>query len=120
MPENGHWPASRRRWAERLAGGVGPANVRGGQASASQRRRAMGFFSAADRDDFHRQLHEVLTRQVGAAALEQVTLFARQFFASVGVEELTERRLADLAGCCLSAWGLLERFDPQAPQVVLF
>ena len=80
----------------------------------------MGFFSAADRDDFHRQLHEVLARQVGAAALDQVSLFARQFFASVGVEELTERRLVDLAGCCLSAWAMLQRFDPQAPQVVLF
>ncbi|SDR80386.1 NAD-glutamate dehydrogenase [Pseudomonas oryzae] len=80
----------------------------------------MGFFTAADRDDFHRQLQEVLARQVGAASLDQVLLFARQFFAIVGVDELSERRLADLAGCCLSAWKLLERFDPQAPQVVLF
>lgn len=54
----------------------------------------MGFFTAADRDDFHRQLQEVLARQVGAAALDQVLLFARQFFAIVGVDELTERRLA--------------------------
>ncbi|CAD5378683.1 NAD-specific glutamate dehydrogenase [Pseudomonas sp. OF001] len=80
----------------------------------------MGLFSAVDRDDFHRQLHEVLARQVEERGLGQVDLFARQFFASVALDELAERRLADLAGACLSAWRLLERFDPGEPQVVLF
>ena len=80
----------------------------------------MGFFSAADRDDFHRQLQVLLERQVGEAGLAQVALFARQFFASVALDELGERRLADLAGCCLSAWRLLGRFDPAAAQVHLF
>ncbi|MBV2134583.1 NAD-glutamate dehydrogenase [Pseudomonas sp. MAP12] len=80
----------------------------------------MGFFSAAQRDDFHRQLLEVLARQLDPAELAQVALFARGFFAGVALDELGERRLADLAGCCLSAWRLLDRFDPAAPQVLLF
>ena len=80
----------------------------------------MAFFSAADRDDFHRQLHDSLARQLEPAELAAVATFARAFFAGVALDELGERRLSDLAGCCLSAWRLLGRFDPAAPQVVLF
>ncbi|HYQ39625.1 MAG TPA: NAD-glutamate dehydrogenase domain-containing protein, partial [Pseudomonas sp.] len=80
----------------------------------------MTFFSAADRDDFHRQLQEVLARQLAPAELAPVAALARALFAGVALDELAERRLADLAGCVLSAWQLLARFDPAAPQVVLF
>ena len=53
-------------------------------------------------------------------ALPQVALFAEQFFGIISLDELTQRRMSDLAGCTLSAWRLLERFDPAQPQVRVF
>jgi len=36
----------------------------------------------------------------------------RSIFGIVPLEELTQRRLSDLVGCVLSAWRLLDVFDP--------
>ena len=80
----------------------------------------MAFFAAADRDDFHRQLDEALAPRLEAAERAALGGLARALFAGVALDELAERRLADLAGCCLSAWQLLARFDPAQPQVRLF
>ncbi|AYC33485.1 NAD-glutamate dehydrogenase [Pseudomonas cavernae] len=77
----------------------------------------MSFFTAANRVDFQQQLQAALAQHVSEQASPQVALFAEQFFGIVALDELTQRRLSDLVGCTLSAWRLLERFDPAQPQV---
>ena len=71
----------------------------------------MAFFTAASKADFQHQLQAALAQHVSDKALPQVALFAEQFFGIVSLDELTQRRLGDLAGSTLSSWRLLERFD---------
>lgn len=80
----------------------------------------MAFFTAASKADFQQQLQAVLVQHLGDKALAQVALFAEQFFGIVSLDELTQRRLSDLAGCTLSSWRLLERFDAGKPQVRVY
>ena len=77
----------------------------------------MAFFTAASKADFQHQLQAALAQHINEQALPQVALFAEQFFGIISLDELTQRRLSDLAGCTLSAWRLLERFDHAQPQV---
>ncbi len=74
----------------------------------------MAFFTAASKADFQHQLQAALAQHISEQALPQVALFAEQFFGIISLDELTQRRLSDLAGCTLSAWRLLERFDHTA------
>ncbi|WP_407363191.1 NAD-glutamate dehydrogenase [Pseudomonas luteola] len=80
----------------------------------------MAFFTAASKADFQHQLHLALAQHVDEPTLSRLTPFADQFFGIVALEELTQRRLSDLVGCVLSAWRLLERFNPAQPQVNVF
>ncbi len=80
----------------------------------------MSFFSARSREEFLQQLLESMGRLGGGPLPEGMALFAGQFFAALTLEELAQRRLADLAGCCLEAWKLLEHFDADRPVVRLF
>src|SRR5690606_13570051 len=74
-----------------------------------QRSITMAFFTAASKADFQHQLQAALAQHVSDKALPQVALFAEQFFGIVSLDELTQRRMSDLAGCTLSSWRLLER-----------
>ncbi|MBD1587012.1 NAD-glutamate dehydrogenase [Pseudomonas typographi] len=80
----------------------------------------MAFFTAASKADFQQQLRAVLAQHVSEQALPQIALFAEQFFGIISLDELTQRRLPDLAGCTLSAWRLLQRFDASQPQVRVY
>ena len=80
----------------------------------------MAFFTAASKADFQQQLQSALAQHISDQALPQVALFADQFFGIISLDELTQRRLSDLAGCTLSAWRLLERFDHAQPQVRVY
>ncbi|WP_454870202.1 NAD-glutamate dehydrogenase [Pseudomonas lini] len=80
----------------------------------------MAFFTAASKADFQHQLQAALAQHISEQALPQVALFAEQFFGIISLDELTQRRLSDLAGCTLSAWRLLERFDHAHPQVRVY
>jgi glutamate dehydrogenase len=80
----------------------------------------MAFFTAASKADFQHQLQSALAQHISEQALPQVALFADQFFGIISLDELTQRRLSDLAGCTLSAWRLLERFDHAQPQVRVY
>ncbi|HSX69639.1 MAG TPA: hypothetical protein VLF16_01805, partial [Pseudomonas sp.] len=80
----------------------------------------MAFFTAASKADFQQQLRAALAQHVGDEALPQVALFAEQFFGIVSLDELTQRRLGDLAGSTLSSWRLLERFDAAKPVVRVY
>lgn len=80
----------------------------------------MAFFTAASKADFQHQLQAVLAQHVDEQALPQVALFADQFFGIISLDELTQRRLSDLAGCTLSAWRLMQRFEPAQPQVRVY
>ncbi|NQD94327.1 NAD-glutamate dehydrogenase, partial [Pseudomonas sp. CrR25] len=80
----------------------------------------MAFFTAASKADFQQQLQAALAQHVDEQALPQVCLFAERFFGIISLEELTERRLSDLVGCTLSAWRLLESFDPAHTEVRVF
>ena len=80
----------------------------------------MAFFTAASKADFQHQLQAALAQHISEQALPQVALFAEQFFGIISLDELTQRRMSDLAGCTLSAWRLLERFDPAQPQVRVY
>jgi glutamate dehydrogenase len=80
----------------------------------------MAFFTAASKSDFQHQLQAALAQHISEQALPQVALFAEQFFGIMPLDELTQRRLSDLVGCTLSAWRLLERFEPAQPQVRVY
>jgi glutamate dehydrogenase len=80
----------------------------------------MAFFTAASKADFQHQLKAALAQHIGEQALPQVALFAEQFFGIISLDELTQRRLSDLAGCTLSAWRLLARFEHAQPQVRVY
>ncbi|UVJ42627.1 NAD-glutamate dehydrogenase [Pseudomonas sp. LS1212] len=80
----------------------------------------MAFFTAASKADYQHQLQTALAQHISEQALPQVALFAEQFFGIISLDELTQRRLSDLAGCTLSAWRLLERFDHAHPQVQVY
>ncbi|MEB0077545.1 NAD-glutamate dehydrogenase [Pseudomonas sp. CCI3.2] len=80
----------------------------------------MAFFTAASKSDFQHQLQAALAQHISEQALPQVALFAEQFFGIISLDELTQRRLSDLAGCTLSAWRLLERFESIHPQVRVY
>ena len=80
----------------------------------------MAFFTAASKADFQHQLQAVLAQHISEQSLPQVALFAEQFFGIISLDELTQRRLSDLAGCTLSAWRIIERFDPQHPEVRVY
>ncbi|WP_158177801.1 NAD-glutamate dehydrogenase [Pseudomonas viridiflava] len=80
----------------------------------------MAFFTAASKSDFQHQLQSALAQHISEQALPQVALFAEQFFGIISLDELTQRRLSDLAGCTLSAWRLLERFEHAHPQVRVY
>jgi len=80
----------------------------------------MAFFTADSKADFQTQLRAALTAHLDERLLPQVARFSEQFFSIAALDELVERRLADLVGCTLSAWRLLERFDPAQPQVQVF
>ncbi|MBS7661009.1 NAD-glutamate dehydrogenase [Pseudomonas lalucatii] len=80
----------------------------------------MAFFTAASKADFQQQLQAALAQHVSEQALPQISLFAERFFGIISLEELTERRLSDLVGCTLSAWRLLERFEPAQTEVRVF
>lgn len=80
----------------------------------------MAFFTAASKADFQHQLQAALAQHISEQALPQVALFAEQFFGIISLDELTQRRLSDLAGCTLSAWRIIERFDPAQPQVRVY
>lgn len=80
----------------------------------------MAFFTAASKADYQHQLQTALAQHISEQALPQVALFAEQFFGIISLDELTQRRLSDLAGCTLSAWRMLERFDHAQPQVRVY
>lgn len=80
----------------------------------------MAFFTAASKADFQHQLQAALAQHVSEQALPQVALFAEQFFGIVALDELTQRRLGDLAGCTLSSWRLLEHFEAAKPLVRVY
>jgi glutamate dehydrogenase len=80
----------------------------------------MAFFTAASKADFQHQLTSALAQHISEQALPQVALFAEQFFGIISLDELTQRRLSDLAGCTLSAWRLLARFNHAQAQVRVY
>lgn len=80
----------------------------------------MAFFTAASKADFQHQLQAALAQHINEQSLPQVALFAEQFFGIISLDELTQRRLSDLAGCTLSAWRIIERFDAAHPQVRVY
>ncbi|MDD2056139.1 NAD-glutamate dehydrogenase [Pseudomonas sp. GD03860] len=80
----------------------------------------MAFFTAASKADFQHQLQAALAQHISEQALPQVALFAEQFFGIISLDELTQRRLSDLAGCTLSAWRIIERFDHTKPEVRVY
>ncbi len=80
----------------------------------------MAFFTAASKSDFQQQLQAALAPHVSEKVLPQLALFAEKFFGIVSLDELTQRRLSDLVGSTLSAWRLLQRFDPAQPEVHVF
>ncbi len=80
----------------------------------------MAFFTAASKADFQHQLQAALAQHISEQSLPQVALFAEQFFGIISLDELTQRRLSDLAGCTLSAWRTIERFDSATPLVRVY
>ena len=80
----------------------------------------MEFFTATSKAEFLQQLEAALSAQVDAPAQPSLARFAARFYAMVPLEELRLRRRADLLGCTLSAWRLLQGFVADQPQVRVY
>ncbi|MDR5897886.1 NAD-glutamate dehydrogenase [Halomonas vilamensis] len=72
------------------------------------------------RQDLLKQLKERLDARLDSARAADIDAFARQFYATVPVEDLVNRRLDDLYGATLSVWQFLQHHDPKQPKVRVF
>ncbi|MYL22601.1 NAD-glutamate dehydrogenase [Vreelandella massiliensis] len=72
------------------------------------------------RQDLLKQLQERLQARLEPARAAEVDAFARQFYATVPVEDLLDRRLDDLYGATLSIWQFLQHHDLDQPKVRVF
>ncbi|PTL93718.1 NAD-glutamate dehydrogenase [Halomonas litopenaei] len=69
------------------------------------------------REDLLKQLEEKLEGRLDQEKAGLVGDFARHFYSTVPLEDLSERRLDDLYGATLSVWHFLQQFDPASPKV---
>ncbi|MCS2609100.1 NAD-glutamate dehydrogenase [Halomonas dongshanensis] len=72
------------------------------------------------RQDLLKQLQERLHARLEPARAEAIDAFARQFYATVPIEDLVDRRLDDLYGATLSIWQFLLHHDSDKPKVRVF
>ncbi|MGM0615365.1 MAG: NAD-glutamate dehydrogenase, partial [Pseudomonadota bacterium] len=72
------------------------------------------------RQDLLKQLKERLESRLDPARAAAIDAFARQFYATVPVEDLIDRRLDDLYGATLSIWQFLQHHEPESPKVAVF
>ncbi|MGQ7248157.1 NAD-glutamate dehydrogenase [Halomonas sp. V046] len=69
------------------------------------------------REDLLKQLEERLHGRLEQDKADQIGDFARLFYSTVPLEDLSERRLDDLYGATLSVWHFLQQFDLDTPKV---
>ncbi len=72
------------------------------------------------RQDLLKQVKERLESRLDPARAAAIDAFARQFYATVPVEDLVDRRLDDLYGATLSIWQFLQHHEPESPKVAVF
>ncbi|GAA3900906.1 NAD-glutamate dehydrogenase GdhB [Halomonas cibimaris] len=72
------------------------------------------------RQDLLKQLKERLDARLEPRRAAAIDTFARQFYATVPVEDLMDRRLDDFYGATLSIWQFLQHHDPESPKVRVF
>jgi glutamate dehydrogenase len=72
------------------------------------------------RQDLLKQLQERLEARLEPKRAEAVDAFAQQFYATVPVEDLVNRRLDDFYGATLSVWQFLQHHDLADPKVQVF
>ncbi|PTU74875.1 NAD-glutamate dehydrogenase [Pseudomonas mangrovi] len=80
----------------------------------------MEFFTATSKAEFLQQLQAALEAQVEVPARQGLARFAARFHGMAPLDELRQRRRADLLGCTLSAWRLLQHFLADQPQVRVY
>lgn len=80
----------------------------------------MAFFTAASKTDFQHQLQSALAQHLSEADLPKVSRFAEHFFGIISLDELTQRRFADLVGSTVSSWQFVDQFDGGKPKVRVF
>ncbi|WNK19382.1 NAD-glutamate dehydrogenase [Halomonas piscis] len=69
------------------------------------------------RQDLLKQLKERLDARLKPGRAAAIDAFARQFYATVPMEDLAHRRLDDLYGATLSVWQFLQHHEPDSPKV---
>lgn len=72
------------------------------------------------RQDLLKQLQERLEARLEPKRAEAIDAFAQQFYATVPVEDLVNRRLDDFYGATLSIWQFLQHHDLASPKVQVF
>ncbi|GAB2725613.1 NAD-glutamate dehydrogenase [Halomonas garicola] len=72
------------------------------------------------RQDLLKQLKERLDARLKPGRAAAIDAFARQFYATVPMEDLANRRLDDFYGATLSVWQFLQHHDPDSPKVQVF
>jgi len=72
------------------------------------------------RQDLLKQLKERLESRLEPTRAAAVDAFARQFYATVPVEDLIDRHLDDLYGATLSIWQFLQDREPDSAKVAVF
>ncbi|WP_445157122.1 NAD-glutamate dehydrogenase [Halomonas sp. E14] len=74
----------------------------------------------AGRQDILKQLRERLDSRLPKERADEVEAFACNFYATVPLEDLADRRLDDLYGATLSVWHFIQQFDAGSPKVRVF
>ncbi|MDN6179815.1 MAG: NAD-glutamate dehydrogenase [Halomonas subglaciescola] len=72
------------------------------------------------RQDLLKQLKERLEERLEPRRAAAIDAFARQFYATVPVEDLVYRRLDDFYGATLSVWQFMQHHDLANPKVQVF
>ncbi len=72
------------------------------------------------RQDLLKQLQERLEARLEPKRAAAIDAFAQQFYATVPVEDLVNRRLDDFYGATLSVWQFLQHHDLDHPKVQVF
>src|SRR5690554_6430626 len=68
-------------------------------------------------EDLLKQLNERLESRLDNEKANKVKAFARDFYNSMPIEDLSERDLDEVYGATLSVWHFLQQFDKQVPKV---
>ncbi|MCM5704759.1 NAD-glutamate dehydrogenase [Larsenimonas salina] len=73
-----------------------------------------------DKEEFFKDLESRIRERLPADKAEDVVSFARDYYATMPLDDLSERRMDDIYGATVSLWHFIRANDPNAPKVRVY